>query len=114
MGFLKRLFGLEHKVYPEHLPQYNEETDTDYGATFHVPLTDTSVVKRGRGRPRKTPIETGVDSLARPIRPISDTPKRGRGRPRKTEAATPVQVAAAKKPKKGKATKKGKPAKKGY
>jgi hypothetical protein len=109
MGFLKRLFGLEPK-----LVNY-EPVEPDYGVNFqHVPLNDLPTVKRGRGRPRKTPIETGVDSLARPIRPIGDTPKRGRGRPRKTEAATPVQVAAAKKPKKGKATKKGRPAKKGY
>jgi hypothetical protein len=110
MGFFKRLFGLESTYTPK------QEFEYDFSATEPVsnmaqkpilPPLDTA--KRGRGRPRKT------ETASRPIRPIGDTPKRGRGRPRKTEVtAAPVLVAAAKKPKKGKATKKGKPAKKGY
>jgi hypothetical protein len=119
MGFFKRLFGLESTYTPKQEFEYDFSATEPVSNTAQRPiLPPQTTAKRGRGRPRRTPLETGINSLARPIRPISDggtQVKRGRGRPRKTEvAAAPVLVAAAKKPKKGKATKKGKPAKKGY
>lgn len=57
------------------------QTPTPVMTATPVPVTGE---KRGRGRPRKTPVE--------PVAPVAEAPKRGRGRPRKTpvEPVTPI------------------------